>query len=1170
MAIPIYLQQFKAAGVYRVVFDKSTMLNQDTSIMRLVVGYSEKGPFNIPVLVRTAAEFIQRFGGINKKLERRGIYFHRLALQMLNKAPIICLNLKKFDGETVQGASISTKFNPNYNAIDTVTLNVEDIYDTTRFWELKAETLNELKDVNGYDLSTNYINIAVTDTIKASTTIFIRKANGSKVAGYNITVNDWYADKQDEMPDWLEDYKNNYISDFFAEIYLFRDKFNPQQVLASETLKNYFIYDASSKDKNLKLAPYVIDAYGDPVDTLDALYIDEASNAIGHYVGCLIPYFVNKQGRYASLDIAFNQDYDVHSMMMSFNVDLLDDGINIDLSGKSIINSDIIKAVYNEDGGVEKNKYTKLLSNADAPIVADTISFGTNVVKYTKPEESSDTTTGNESSDDTTHVETYSFTSWSAAEEGEGIQYGSGTVEVLSRDDTSATVRVLTNEATDNTPADQAAAFVGKEFTVNSLDTTSRIQLFENGEAIEVWVKVEPIENTPTEDDSSEDTANKDGEGYEPINDWKVVLTSNDKVLDRVLGTMYIKSVAIAEDNNVITLAHITDESKTIIFNFKDDELQAALNKFKIPYELDNSTGKTKVVVDTENEKFGPCYYTSDNSTPAFEEGKPIGPEKVIVQVARLNVKVQVEDQEGPAITAESTEINLSSDTKDFDIKDVIVTLLDANTETKVEYVDPSIISVYGSSISKVILIGGWQFTNNFVLEGGVGANALYTTNLYDRSLTALINKGDQLVGEQTSSENESKAEIVYVQEVGTGKAYIDSAAESVEAKYILLTGKPLLTTTVSTSEAAEAAEFVIRIDGSLNQEIGNMKPIFLNGYTYKNDKPVGTGMAAKVAWQEFILSAITEYKGIRDGLLNKSEIDYRYVIDTFESFPVSGLKKELTYLCAEKQSAFAICNLPSVSSFVKCPYTSFTDSNGVFNPEYIVAGMNKKKASTRAFSLPSETEGASFGAFYTPLKFSDGYIDTIIPSAGLVSNLFIEKYMSRQPYYIVAGPNYGSINASGLVGPDYKYSRDELNILEPYGFNCMVYKPSFGTFINANQTAKQTPLSALSRVNVRELVIYLQDEIEKVLQSYQWEFNNARTRNAILDRANQICALIAANGGIQTYLNVMDESNNTPEIIDNEMAILSTMIEPGFGCGKMVHELTLYRTGQMSSQVIE
>ena len=49
-----------------------------------------------------------------------------------------------------------------------------------------------------------------------------------------------------------------------------------------------------------------------------------------------------------------------------------------------------------------------------------------------------------------------------------------------------------------------------------------------------------------------------------------------------------------------------------------------------------------------------------------------------------------------------------------------------------------------------------------------------------------------------------------------------------------------------------------------------------------------------------------------------------------------------------------------------------------------------------------------------------------------------------------------------------------------------------------------------------------------------------------------------------------MDESNNTSEIIDNEMAVISTHIEPGRGMGKMVQELTLYRTGQMRSAISE
>ena len=342
-------------------------------------------------------------------------------------------------------------------------------------------------------------------------------------------------------------------------------------------------------------------------------------------------------------------------------------------------------------------------------------------------------------------------------------------------------------------------------------------------------------------------------------------------------------------------------------------------------------------------------------------------------------------------------------------------------------------------------------------------------------------------------------------------------------------------------------------------------KPVYLKGYTYKTSAV--TTLEEKINWHKDILKTLTEYKGLRRALLNKSNIDFRYIVDTFEAYPESGTadqdttKSMLSYLAKQKESALAILNFPSVRNFVKSSATLDTYlTNKVFDINKVV----------KLYKLPSNAEGASFCAFYTPLKFTDGYIDTIVPSAGLVSNLFMQKYASRQPYYIIAGPNYGLISSNGLVGPDYNYSNDELQIIEPFGVNCMIYRPGFGTFINANQTAKQTPVSALSKVHVRELVIYLQDEIEKVLQSYQWEFNNTTTRNAILDKANQICARVAANGGIQAYLNVMDESNNTPDVIDNEMAILSTHIEPGRGCGKMIQELTIYRTGELSSTITE
>ena len=1046
MAIPVHLQQFKAAGIYRVVFDHSSIVNQDTQMLRLVVGYSEKGPFNVPVLVKDPAEFRALYGDISKKLEKRGIYFHRLALQMLQVSPILCLNLKKFDGETVQGATISTDFNPKFNPIDTVTLNVEDIYDTTRFWTLDANKLDNLRSVEGA-LMDQYINISATNVKAKSSTYFIRKASGNKVAGYNITVNDWYSDE--EMPEYMEPYKNNLISDFFAEIYVFKGKFEAKQVLASSTLKNFFIITNELDDNGdqiLKLRDKVVNAFGESVDTLDALYKDETSGALGHYIGAIIPYFKNKQGAYACLDVIFNSDQEIHNMMLSFNDDLLEEefAANIDLSGRMFIPTKNNPKKANKSLSLDKiyngTASTTVLGNQNSPVVADVIEFHTNA--------------------------------WD--------------------------------------PETETAAqelFVGKT---------------------------------------------------------------------RIAGTLYVKQIrndipVQAGLAGQIILAQVGSE-QTVVMTFHNDE--------EHPNKTIDAAKKLGVLFDDKGNPIDEkgTYWPAGDAF--INTNNPLaGPQKFITALSRLEHK-----------SADGTEYTDIDENIKPSIKEVEVI-------TKTNFLNTNTVgaeSVYGSSVSFIDFCDdNWEYNEEIEIIKGVKQAALIGTTEYDTSLLNVLQKGDCILakdGAVDANENGEEddengyEDNVYVQEFGTvyyeegeedynestdeeGKVIIHHEGDF-KYYYIILSAEPYLYEIKDPETGAMINQCLVRVDAALNQEIGTMVPQYLEGYTYKNDRPLGTGMLAKVKWQDFILSTITDYKGLRTALLNKSEIDYRYVIDTFESFPVTNLKNVLSYLCKEKQSAFCIGNFPSVKNFIKCPYTSFTDSKGIFNVDYVVKGFNKKKAAAMMFSLPSENDGASFIAFYSPLKFTDGYLDTLVPSAGLVSNLFVNKYLSRQPYYIVAGPNYGNITASGLVGPDYKYSQDELQIIEPFGVNVMVYRPNFGTFINANQTAKQTPVSALSKVNVRELVIYLQDEIEKVLQAYQWEFNNQRTRNAILDRANQICSIIASNGGIQAYKNIMDESNNTPEIIDNEMAVITTHIEPGMGCGKMVQELHIWRTGQMKANI--
>lgn len=331
--------------------------------------------------------------------------------------------------------------------------------------------------------------------------------------------------------------------------------------------------------------------------------------------------------------------------------------------------------------------------------------------------------------------------------------------------------------------------------------------------------------------------------------------------------------------------------------------------------------------------------------------------------------------------------------------------------------------------------------------------------------------------------------------------------------------------------------------------------PIYMPGYEYttiaKTDK--------EATLQEKLFKVLS-YKGIRKALTSRTDAEYHYIIDSFKSY-VDGLsiKSALATICKEKKNAFAFIDFPSAQQFKDSGKYMSSATQGSSDIKYLDYGKV-----VNGISLVSKNNGASYCGYFTPLIISDGTVKTTIPSTALVSNNFMEKWGARHPYDIVAGPNYGVMTWDGLQGPDYTYSRTDLDYLEPFGVNCMVYVPRRGTYINSNQTAQQTPVSALSKINVRELVIYLQDEIENMMEGYHWDLNTQTLRDTIKSKADTILETVKNNGGVYAYNNWTDDS---ADVIDNEMVVLHTEIEPARGAGKMVEEIHIQRTGALSQQ---
>ena len=246
MSLPNYLANIKSAGIYRFVWDKSQMPPQQAETLRLVVGYSEQGPFNTPVYLDNASDFIKIFGNISKKLEKRGVYFHRLALQALQAGPILALNLKKFLYETAVVNDQEIKFDmvnykrytPVWNttkdlAVTDKLTEIKNVFDTNRFWTLEP---NLLPTQIGDSTDKRYMTLVSTDSKETSCTVILR---GFTPKGYDVTFKTWYSMAADEMPSYIEGFENMLVSDFFAEAYVFRGKFTAD-LATTEELKRYF------------------------------------------------------------------------------------------------------------------------------------------------------------------------------------------------------------------------------------------------------------------------------------------------------------------------------------------------------------------------------------------------------------------------------------------------------------------------------------------------------------------------------------------------------------------------------------------------------------------------------------------------------------------------------------------------------------------------------------------------------------------------------------------------------------------------------------------------------------------------------------------------------------------------------------------------------------------
>lgn len=334
------LAQFKSAGVFTLEIDDTVQYRVESNALRLLVGFSAKGPFNKPVFLRDQNDAATIFGPINEKLEHKGSFFNRFADTLGKRTPLFALNLLKVD-ETVQGldqvnyAAMSLDAgtpNPEVKSYNKAKYGQKDnlqemdkliyadavlsqgipyvgnapyasFFDRSRFWEPSDENLlaNAANGVTGgLDTTTfentNFLNFANVGTEEFSILVF----KPENLTGYSLTCDEWYGGN---IPYGFIR-PNDYVEDYFIQVVAVKGNWTDYAKLSNDALwKDFF------------------DANGIKKGKINSFLSAEGVTLLGSWIGSIIPGFQNKNGEFVDIIAKINNNTTVTGLLASFNKD---------------------------------------------------------------------------------------------------------------------------------------------------------------------------------------------------------------------------------------------------------------------------------------------------------------------------------------------------------------------------------------------------------------------------------------------------------------------------------------------------------------------------------------------------------------------------------------------------------------------------------------------------------------------------------------------------------------------------------------------------------------------------------------------------------------------------------------------------------------------------------
>jgi hypothetical protein len=227
---------------------------------------------------------------------------------------------------------------------------------------------------------------------------------------------------------------------------------------------------------------------------------------------------------------------------------------------------------------------------------------------------------------------------------------------------------------------------------------------------------------------------------------------------------------------------------------------------------------------------------------------------------------------------------------------------------------------------------------------------------------------------------------------------------------------------------------------------------------------------------------------------------------------------------------------------------------------------------------LPTEdglTIGSAYAAvFYPSCQTTDLSGNTVVaPPTHMMVRTILRSDAVSYPWLAPAGTRRGVIDNAEAIGYIESTTGEFVQTAVGQGIRDVLYENNINpiTFIpgigitNFGNKTRQGLTTALDRINVARLIVFLRGRLEEIGKQYLFEPNDQITRNEISNTINSLMIDLIAKRAIYDFLVVCDLSNNTPARIDRNELYVDIAIEPVKAVEFIYIPLRIKNTGEIS-----